>query len=768
MSDRNKIDEFTITNVCEIIKKHYVREGKTMTRIKLFSFLLQKRSVFRSWIILFFMMTLIAFLLMCLYYYSLNKALEQNIKDYNQVKVDQLKTEIDSAVLRLSMIATSVANREEIKNRTIMSFDARKKLLSDFALMLETNRNIFDIVIYLKPTEEIIASNCIVKEPYFYMSSFNTEILARSEWLNLLKSEQSNYFYFFPFQNQKEKNDYKLTYILNLGDDFGKIMVALNIESVLNGDPYFSKVFVCNELGIPYLLYGKDNKNDYFFEGNLPEKTEIYKITRENYISVAKSSMSEMKYLIYTEKGVFNKNLHQLQYFSFIYLFIFVIVGLILACYFAIRQYKPLNGIVDVLNKAIENKSIERKNEYTEIKDRISAILQKSARLSREVNKQMKYIQERAVVNLLKGKVLSTEMRNLFPMPQKDMVVVRLICDEKNALSFGNDLDLLQFAVKNVSEEIFSQIADVYPAELDGAICLLMYLKQGVGRNEIYEIAKKLGITMQEQVQVDVEIIIGSITMNVKQLPVIYNEILETSQFSTGFGEILETDILKERKPEAYTYTVYAEMNIITCVKNGDFDAANEIISSELDEIIYHKKYPIYLIRCFMIDLTSTILKALGEVKRSRDDLVDVQTGNISKLFSSSSIAEMEEIVRAYLKEVCDFVVKTNSRCSSTICEEIKQYVKENFADSEMNVNALAEHFHLNAAYLSNMFKKNTDIKLLEYLNKVRIEEAKKIMIKNPKLSVEEVAEMTGFANSRSFRRIFLKYEAIPPSKFLK
>ena len=56
---------------------------------------------------------------------------------------------------------------------------------------------------------------------------------------------------------------------------------------------------------------------------------------------------------------------------------------------------------------------------------------------------------------------------------------------------------------------------------------------------------------MQEQVQVDVEIIIGSITMNVKQLPVIYNEILETSQFSTGSVSYTHLDVYKRK---AYRY----------------------------------------------------------------------------------------------------------------------------------------------------------------------------------------------------------------------
>ena len=236
----------------------------------------------------------------------------------------------------------------------------------------------------------------------------------------------------------------------------------------------------------------------------------------------------------------------------------------------------------------------------------------------------------------------------------------------------------------------------------------------------------------------------------------------------SGYGEVIEADKLAERQPEAYNYSVQTEMEIIFCIKNGDYDGANEIISRELDEIMYQKNYPVYLIRCFMIELVSTILKAAEEIKRNGDGAAILsRTGNIGKLFSATTIAEMELLLRDYLKEVCDFVIDTNLRCSSTVCEEIKQYVRDNFADSEMNVNAIAEHFHLNSAYLSSMFKKNTGIKLLEYINKVRIDEAKKLMIHNPDASMEEIVYRIGFTNSRTFRRIFLKYENVPPSKFI-
>lgn len=102
------------------------------------------------------------------------------------------------------------------------------------------------------------------------------------------------------------------------------------------------------------------------------------------------------------------------------------------------------------------------------------------------------------------------------------------------------------------------------------------------------------------------------------------------------------------------------------------------------------------------------------------------------------------------------------------ICDEIKTYIKENLSDVNLNVNDLAARFHFNPAYLSSMFRKNTGVKLLDYINKVRIDEAKRLMHENPALSIEQVTEMTGFGNSRTFRRIFKSLEDMSPSQFRK
>lgn len=739
---------------------------------KLNRFLQQRKkgTVFVSWVILFFVLVLVAFLIMGIYFYSMNSALENNLEQYNAAKTKQISTEVDVSATRLAMVAVNMANNENIKNKELLySPDVRRDMMRDLSIQLEMNRNIYNICLYIPETNEVMTSNCIVKEKYFHSSYFNKELLTQEQWKEFVNSERTDYFCLLPFSDTLGVSEYKLTYVLNADGVVGKILVALNAENVMAGDPYFSKMLVAYDNGDTYSIYSERGEEFQFVADDLPKEGMSWN-NGETYISSVRSAFPGLRYIMFTEKGVFNKDLSQLQFFSVIYLLIFLIVGLVLAWLFALRQYKPLSTILDTIKKVSVDKEKDKQNEYTEIESAISKLLQEQAVFLREARKRDEYIKERAIANLLNGRSLSNEMQRLLQLASGPMVIVRIVWNPEQAEQFENDFELMQFAVKNISEEMFSRIAEVHPTDMDGAVNLLLVFKENCEndrRELLLEVAESFSETMKSQLDMDTEVILGRAAENISQLPAVYGEVLEAQLLCSGYGEVIEADKLAERQPEAYSYSVQTEMEIIFCIKNGDYDGANEIISRELDEIMYQKNYPVYLIRCFMIELVSTILKAAEEIKRSGDGAILSRTGNIGKLFSATTIAEMELLLREYLKEVCDFVIDTNLRCSSSVCEEIKQYVRDNFADSEMNVNAIAAHFHLNSAYLSSMFKKNTGIKLLEYINKVRIDEAKKLMIHNPDASIEEIVYRIGFTNSRTFRRIFLKYENVPPSKFI-
>lgn len=94
----------------------------------------------------------------------------------------------------------------------------------------------------------------------------------------------------------------------------------------------------------------------------------------------------------------------------------------------------------------------------------------------------------------------------------------------------------------------------------------------------------------------------------------------------------------------------------------------------------------------------------------------------------------------------------------------ITQYLQEHLAE-DIKLSDLADEFHLNAQYISQLFKNEIGVGFHVYLTNMRMEKAKKLLLTTV-LSISEIAEQTGFNDYRVFTKVFKKSENITPTQY--
>lgn len=121
------------------------------------------------------------------------------------------------------------------------------------------------------------------------------------------------------------------------------------------------------------------------------------------------------------------------------------------------------------------------------------------------------------------------------------------------------------------------------------------------------------------------------------------------------------------------------------------------------------------------------------------------------------SIDELKEDYQKYLLEY----MAVHKRYSHTV-EKIIRYIEENY-QKQISLSILSEHCNFNEHYISRIFKEETGENYLSYLNKTRINEAKKLL-GSTDLKIYEIADRTGFSSSVNFNYVFNRMEGISPS----
>lgn len=106
---------------------------------------------------------------------------------------------------------------------------------------------------------------------------------------------------------------------------------------------------------------------------------------------------------------------------------------------------------------------------------------------------------------------------------------------------------------------------------------------------------------------------------------------------------------------------------------------------------------------------------------------------------------------------------ESESREERTI-SGITRYLQEHLAE-DLSLAVLSEEFHLNAQYISQLFKNEIGVNFLAYLTNIRMERAKKLLL-TTSLSVAVVAEQSGYGDYRVFTKVFKKNEGETPSQY--
>lgn len=101
---------------------------------------------------------------------------------------------------------------------------------------------------------------------------------------------------------------------------------------------------------------------------------------------------------------------------------------------------------------------------------------------------------------------------------------------------------------------------------------------------------------------------------------------------------------------------------------------------------------------------------------------------------------------------------------SNDVIENIQTYLEKHYKDP-INLDLLADLFYINQSYLSSLFKEKTGRKYIDYLNQLRIEEAKRMLCSTDR-KAGLIAKSIGYENEKYFFRVFKKYTNTTPEQY--
>lgn len=139
------------------------------------------------------------------------------------------------------------------------------------------------------------------------------------------------------------------------------------------------------------------------------------------------------------------------------------------------------------------------------------------------------------------------------------------------------------------------------------------------------------------------------------------------------------------------------------------------------------------------------------------------------KIYNSDSSERFSTL--GYLSDALCNMIKGKMNSSQKITpavEQLKTDIITNFSNPEYKISDSKEYAYYNKDYLRQLFKKETGLSPLDYLNELRFTNAKKLLEteRTPQYKVSEISYLCGFYDVGYFTRMFRKKYGTTPSDY--
>ncbi|URJ43207.1 response regulator [Paenibacillus polymyxa] len=128
------------------------------------------------------------------------------------------------------------------------------------------------------------------------------------------------------------------------------------------------------------------------------------------------------------------------------------------------------------------------------------------------------------------------------------------------------------------------------------------------------------------------------------------------------------------------------------------------------------------------------------------------------------SLGELQRLFTAFAEESGRYIGVLRRDCQQGGIQHIRAYIEQHAAEN-ISLKSIAARFYMNPVYLGQLFRKTYGVYFNEFLLKLRVQEAKRLL-RQTDLRIYEIAERVGFGSSDYFVTQFEKMAHATPSEY--
>ena len=245
---------------------------------------------------------------------------------------------------------------------------------------------------------------------------------------------------------------------------------------------------------------------------------------------------------------------------------------------------------------------------------------------------------------------------------------------------------------------------------------------------------------------------------------------MDFSPIQINVNETLHPDeeyVINEDASNIVDIRYEVESDLLHALGQGDKKKVVELLNSDDLLFSFSERFPNQPLRRVknLVIVINTLFRTVAREK----DVPPILIHRTSEKFAvqieiKTRLAELHQLQNDMIDEYCDLIISQSLSGYSKIIQKVITHIMT-YYNQQITIDDLATMLFIHPSHLSRKFKKETNMTITAYLQKIRIEHAQ-YLLKNKNMPIEEIAWLVGYGDSSYFTRVFKQQTGHTPSQY--
>lgn len=191
----------------------------------------------------------------------------------------------------------------------------------------------------------------------------------------------------------------------------------------------------------------------------------------------------------------------------------------------------------------------------------------------------------------------------------------------------------------------------------------------------------------------------------------------------------------------------------------GEIDRVKEMVDQLAEKLIAHHASE-RAIKTYYVQYITMALNKITQRDPALQSLDKLYAAQMMKIYEQKTITQLQQ----YITDLLTLVITHIERESSdTVMKKMLDFIHRNYSES-LKLDTCATLFNYNSAYLGQLFKSYTGEYFNKYLDKVRLDKAKELLLQD--LKVYQISHLVGYSDVDYFHSKFKRYVGLTPLEY--